>query len=260
MFRTLSNRLGALPLWARVVLAVLVMVAIAHVPAASAAVVGGAVIVKAMVIIPWQPALTRAELDEEVSPSNPNQPEVIPWQLYDTQSQATGVSTTLVFYQTIQGDKTLGNMEGPGQLPDPQYFVVHYAACDILQVPVATALASEPNGGWANVENMLKTCRASFELNMSNKRYGPFSLTMCHATGGATGAGYGYGTAANGTSAGLVNNGVPGSGGFPFGGALVIPPKIGFDVKILWGTAPTLVGGPINIRFSLVGALYRRVL
>jgi hypothetical protein len=95
---------------------------------------------------------------------------------------------------------------------------------------------------------------------MSNKRYGPFSLTMTAATGGATFSGYGYGTAANGTSAGVVNNGIPGSGGYPFSGALVIPPKIGFDITIRFGTAVTLVTTPLNIRISLVGALYRRVL
>jgi hypothetical protein len=151
-------------------------------------------------------------------------------------------------------------MEGPGQLPDPQYLVVHYVACDILQIPTATALANEPNGGLADIENILKTARATFEFNMSNKRYGPFSLTMCHSTGGATFSGYGYGTAANGTSSGVVNNGIPGSGGYPFSGALVIPPKIGFDVTVRFGTAVTLVTTPLNIRVSLVGALYRRVL
>jgi hypothetical protein len=214
----------------------------------------------AMVIIPWQPAMNRDELEAISNPTNANQPEVIPWQLYDTQSIATGASTPLTFFTALNTDKTMSNMEGPGQLPDPQYFVVHYVAADILQVPTATALAGEPNAALANVENILKTVRASWTFNMSNKRYGPFSLTMCHATGGASFSGYGYGTAANGTSAGVVNNGLIGSGGFPFGGALVIPPKIGFDVTVNFAVAPTIVGGPINLRMSLVGSLYRRVL
>lgn len=213
-----------------------------------------------MIIIPWQPAYNKDELDALANPSFANQPEVVPWQLYDTQAITTAVNNPAVFFQTINADKTMSNMEGPGQLTDPQYLIVHYLAADFLQIPTATALANEPNAALANLENILKTCRATVEFNMSNKRYGPFSLTMTAATGGATFSGYGYGTAANGTSSGVVNNGIPGSGGFPFSGALVIPPKIGFDVTVRFGAAPTLVGGPINLRISLVGALYRRVL
>jgi hypothetical protein len=216
-----------------------------------------------MIVVPWQgpngQAYTRAELDAMSNPTFANQPEAIPWQLFDQQNATTALAVPIVFFQAIQADKTLGNMEGPGQLPDPQYLIVHYAACDIQQVPVLTVAASV-NAGLANVENILKTARATFEFNMSNKRYGGFSLTMTAATGGSTGSGYGYGTDAAGESVFLVNNGIPGSGGYPFSGAVVIPPKIGFDITIRNTVAYTLVGGPIGIRFSLVGTLYRRVL
>lgn len=213
----------------------------------------------AMIAIPWQPALSKGQLDLLANPQSANQPEVVPWALYDTQSVANAAAGPFTYFTALNVDKTLSNMEGPGQLPDPQYFVVHYLACDILQIPTATALANEPNQALANVENLLKTCRATATFNMSNKRYGPFPLTMCHATGGATGSGYGYGTAANGTSTFVVNNGNPGSGGFPFCGALIIPPKIGFDVTLNLGAAATL-SATVNVRLTLVGALYRRVL
>ncbi len=214
----------------------------------------------AMIIIPWEPALTRADLDLMSNPIAANQPEVVPWQLYDTQNITTAVATPLVFFGGQNNDKTLSNMEGPGQLTDPQYFIVHYLAADFLQAPAATALANEPNSALANVENVLKTVRATFTFSMSNKQYGPFSLTMAHGTGGASFSGYGYGTAANGTSAGVVNNGIVGSGGFPFSGAVVIPPKVGFNVTVNFSAAPTIVAGPLPLRLSLIGALYRRVL
>jgi hypothetical protein len=220
----------------------------------------GAKALTAMVIIPWSPAMTRDELEAIVNPQQANQPEVVPWQLFDTQDIANAAAGPFVFFGAQNNDKTLCNMEGPGQLPDPQYFQAFYLAADILQVPAATALANEPNSSLANVENILKTCRATFTLNMSNKRYGPFSLTMAHSTGGATGSGYGYGTAANGTSAFLVNNGIPGSGGFPFSGAVVIPPKTGFDVTVNLGVAATILVATVKLRLSLVGNLYRRVL
>lgn len=220
---------------------------------------GGAAPLAAMIIIPWAPAYSRDELDAMANPVFANQPEVVPWQLFDTQSLATATSAPLVYYQTINSDKTMSNMEGPGQLPDPQYLVVQYAACDILQIPTLND-GTAVNAALANVENILKTCRATFEFNMSNKRYGPFSLTMTAATGGATFSGVAEGATAAGATFGAVNNGFPGSGGYPFSGSLVIPPKIGFDVTIRFGTATTLVTGPVNVRFSLVGALYRRVL
>lgn len=220
--------------------------------------VGGAAL-PAMILIPWAPALSRDELDALANPVYANQPEVVPWQLFDTQSLATATSAPLVYYQTINSDKTMSNMEGPGQLPEPQYLVVHYIACDILQIPTLND-GTAVNAALANVENILKTCRATFEFNMSNKRYGPFSLTMTAATGGATFSGVAEGATAAGATFGVVNNGIPGSGGYPFSGALVVPPKIGFDVTIRFGTATTLVTGPVNVRVSMVGALYRRVL
>lgn len=213
-----------------------------------------------MITIPWQPPMNRDDLEAIVNPQSATEPEVVPWQLYDTQPITTAVNAPAVFFSAQNNDKTLCNMEAAGALPDPQYFVVHYVAFDVLQTLTATVLASEPNANAANIENLLKTVRATFEINVSNKLYGPFSLTMCHATGGTTGTMFGYGTAANGTSLAVVNAGVPGTGGFPFCGALVIPPKINFNATIRFGAAPTLVGGPINVRLSLVGALYRRVL
>ncbi len=214
---------------------------------------------KAMIIIPWSPPASKQDLENIVNPQQANQPEVIPWQLYDTQDIANAAAGPFVFFTNQNNDKTLCNMQGPGQLPDPQYFQVFYLAADFLQIPTATALANEPNQALANVENILKTCRASFTVNLADKIYGPFSLTMAHSTGGATFAGYGYGTAANGTSSGVVNNGIPGSGGFPFSGALVIPPKQGFNVTVTIGAAAT-VSATVKLRLSLVGNLYRRVL
>lgn len=212
-----------------------------------------------MVIMDWQPALSRQQLEAIANPTFVNQPEVVPWQLYDTQNIASAATGPFVYYQTINSDKTLSNMEGPGQLPDPQYLIVQYVAADILQIPTVTAQAAEPAGAIPNIENILKTCRATFEFNMSNKRYGPFSLTMTAATGGATGFGYGYGTSANGTGVQWGNNGNPGSGGYPFSGALVIPPKIGFDITVRLSTAATLTA-TVGLRISMVGPLYRRVL
>lgn len=212
-----------------------------------------------MILVPWQPALTKDELIERSDPVVANQPEILPWQLYDTATIANGAAGPFVFFQAINADKTLSNMDGPGQLPDPQYFRIHYIACDLLQIPTVSAHVLPVAA--ANVENILKTCRAAFTLNMSNKRYGSFPLTMCHATGGVTGAAYGYGASVAGNDVFAPNNGVVGSGGYPFGGSVLLPPKMPFDVTVFFATGVTAtLSANLNNRISLVGILYRRVL
>jgi hypothetical protein len=210
------------------------------------------------IFFPWSPAKSAQDLQNIAFPELASQPEVTPHCLFDTQALANAATGPLVFFQNTNNDKTMCNMESAGQLPDPQYFEIYYVICDILQVPTATTLANEPNQALANVENILKTNRATFVFTLSNKNYGVEPLTFCHASGGATFSGYGYGTAANGTSAGVVNNGIPGTGGFPYNGALVIPPKNAFSLVVNLAAAVTL-SATVNIRMGLVGNWYRRV-
>jgi hypothetical protein len=212
-----------------------------------------------MIVIPWNPPYTREQLDNMSNPVMMNQPEVVPWQLYDTASIATAAAGPFTFFTALNADKTLCNMEGPGQLPDPQYFILQYIAADWLQ-PAAVDTGAVVATNLANLDNILKTARATITLNVSNKRYGPFSLTTCHSTGGATGSGWAEGATAAGAQIAAINNGIPGSGGFPIGGSVVIPPKIGFDITVNLGVAATLTNGPVNLRISMFGALYRRVL
>lgn len=243
------------------VVALVALVAAPHLAHAAAR----AGMLTASIFFPWKGAdgssKSAQQLRDIAFPELASQPEVIPHALYDTQSLANGGGGPLVFFQNTNNDKTLCNMESAGQLPDPQYFEVFYVACDILQVPTATALANEPNAALANVENILKTIRATFRFTLASKSYGDEPLTFAHATGGATFSGYGYGTAANGTSSGVVNNGIVGSGGFPYNGALVIPPKNAFSLSVFFGTGLTAtLSATVNIRMSLVGNWYRRVL
>lgn len=254
---TLLGVLSAIGLVAAALAVVCVSPGILHAAAATAATPAG--VLTASIFFPWKPAKSADDLKNIAFPELASQPEVIPHIFFDTQSLATGTGGPLSFFVNTNNDKTMSNMDSAGQLPDPQYFEVYYVSCDILQIPTATALAGEPNAALANVENILKTCRATFEITLASKSYGVEPLMACHSLGGASFSGYAYGTAANGTSAGVVNNGIPGSGGFPYNGALVIPPKNAFKLTVALGANCTLVGGPINIRMGLVGNWYRRV-
>lgn len=208
--------------------------------------------------IKWAPMLTSGQLAAAANPQLANQPEAIPWILYDTQNYVSATTTSLSFFAATNNDKTMSNMESSGQLPDPQYLVCHYVTCDILALPQGTAgHAAAAAGPMNDIDLLLKNGRATFTLQMSNKNYGPFPLAACHSLGGATGTGWGTLTAEANVAVG--NNGIPGSGGFPFLGAIVIPPKVGFGVTLNFAAAQTLSGNT-NIRIGLAGVLYRRVL
>lgn len=160
-----------------------------------------------MIIIPWNPPYNRAQLDAIANPISADQPEVVPWALYDTQPFTNASAAPISFFTAVQNDKTLSNMEGPGQLPDPQYMIVQYVAFDLLQ-PATLGVDAAVNPSIANLSNILTTCRATFTFSMSNKSYGSFPLSMCASTGGVTGLAYDGSAAAAGVSVASVNNGI----------------------------------------------------
>lgn len=197
---------------------------------------------------------SRAKLVALSSPDSAGQPECNAWRLYDTQNWTTASTTTAIYFQSVATDKTLSNMEGPGQLPDPQFFEIAGFECDFLSAPVSAATFVGPAVDMASV---LFTQRGIFTFNMSNKKYGPWPLTAAHGTGGPTVV-----MSNNATPPIFSQSAVNGifDGGFWADKQIVIPPKIGFDVTVQTAAAPTLNLSPTPIRFVLWGVLHRRVL
>jgi hypothetical protein len=196
----------------------------------------------------------RARLIAIASPDQAGQPECNAWRLYDTQNATTATTPTLIFFQTVNVDKTLSNMEGPGQLPDPQFYEIAGFECDVLSAPVSAATFLGP---YNDIANLLFTTRGIFTFNMSNKRYGPWPLTAAHGTGGPVGVMSNNATPPIFSQAAV--NGIF-DGGFWADKQIVIPPKIGFDTTLNFGAAVTLNLSPTPIRFVLWGVLHRRVL
>lgn len=202
---------------------------------------------------------TVAELNAIGKP-NGAKSEAIPYVIYDTQQYpAAGSAAGLQFFLTQQADQTLGNLQTAGILPQPQWFEIHCVYCDFLGVPViraAGAAATTAAGQLDDIELVLKTARATWELNIAQKSYGVMPLTFLHASGGAVGFYAGAFTATTQVNQG--NNGIQGTGWAP-NGSIVIPPTQGFNVTLRF--QPTLV--PISvatyIRISLVGVLHRAV-
>jgi len=198
---------------------------------------------------------TKAALLGQANPQSATQPEVFPWVLYDTQSYTSTSTTTLSFFQTVQTDKSLGNMEGAGQLPDPQFFEMYKVGMDVLLRPAAQA-GHAATGPIDDIAQLVLSGRGNFIFQISNKNYGPFPLSFLHASGGPTG--FGWATMTAEAQVSYANNGIF-DGGFPINGGLVIPPKVGFSIVLNWPAALTLQAS-VNLRVWMFGALYRRVL
>lgn len=202
-------------------------------------------------------ARTRPALARSANPVSAKEPEALPWVLFDTQAWTSTTTITQTYFQAVQGDKTLGNMEGPGQLPDPQYFEIHYIGCDFLLTPNSVASVAVA-GPLNDIAQFLFAQRGTFLFDISNKKVGPFPMSFLHGSGGPTG----YLAITNAASAQkneFANNGIF-DGGFCVGGAILIPPKVGFDIILTLTAAATLQTTPLNVRIWMAGALYRRVL
>lgn len=198
---------------------------------------------------------TKAQLLEQSNPASATQPEVIPWVLFDTQTFTSASTTTLSFFQTVQSDKSLGNMEGGGQLPDPQFMELYRVGLDVLFRPASSAGVA--TGPLDDIAQLVLSGRGTWTFNISNKNYGPFPLSFLHASGGPTG--FLAGTFAATTDVSYANNGVF-DGSYPINGAITIPPKVGFSIVLNWPAALTLANGNTPLRVWLAGPLYRRVL
>lgn len=200
-------------------------------------------------------ARSLAELQAITSPvSVPDgQSEAIRYTFFDTQTYVAAGSAQLSFFQSVNADKTLSNMQSQGQFPDPQYFELWYISCDVL-LPVSSAAVP---AAWADMTSLIETGRPILELVISDKRYVQVPLTFCHASGGISGFGYSVAALAA-TAKEYANNGIF-DGGYCVDGAIILPPKVGFTVNIRWGN-PIAVAADTPIRVNLDGVLHRRVL
>lgn len=195
---------------------------------------------------------TRAQLRQMSTPPSGASPEAIWHQFYDTQDYVSATTTTLTFFATPNVDLTLSNMETGGQLSDPQWLSIYDITLDFLSqnTTQAAGLLGELN----DLSLLLKVGRPTWTLTISDKNYGPYSLTVLHGTGGPSGT-IDAGTLAAGIQ--YANN-MP-TPGWNYKGSLIIPPKTSFRIVVNFGAAQTTTLTPLPMRISLFGILSRRV-
>lgn len=194
-------------------------------------------------------------LASQTRPTDTRLPEAMPYVLYDTQTYPAAGIAHLDFFQAVQGDKTLGNIEVAGTLAAPQFFDIWSIKLDILSTPSAT-IADTAAGIVNDAELILKAARATWTITLASKTLGPIPATYLGASG-IIRAGFDTGRAA---AAGAIIQQLGGidNGGFPINGAVTLPPaqRFGFGMDFVPAQA---VSGNTLLRVSFHGILYRKV-
>lgn len=206
---------------------------------------------------------TKASLRAMVSPQSVpgGNLQAIPYVLFDTQTVTSGLTTQLNYFQAVQADQTLGNMNAGGQLPIDTWLEVEWMF--ITPIVPSASIGTGSVGPWGDMDALMHTGRPTHTLTIQDKDYGQLPCSFYGAEGGWEGFGYNQEI----TTAGIVapvseeyanwGRGV----GFWVGGQITIPPQAGFNARIRWDVAPVLPSGlnPL-IRLSYMGTLHRPIL
>jgi len=209
---------------------------------------------------------TNDQLNNVVTPIAPGQPEGIAWTWFDTQTYTSTTTTQLDFFQAIQADKTLGNMQSQGQMPNPMFFQLYHI---MVYIDIGPSSATQADGGvnvypvTGTINDVRALINGSLSLNIAQKDYYQSKISM---NPGGIGANSQLSVANALTNpeqavASFATNGIPDLRNRNcFWGLIVIPPTQNFIVRMNWSAALTLVSGNTPIVCALDGYLFRRVL
>lgn len=200
-------------------------------------------------------AQSKEAVEAAATPPSGHSQEVIWHQLYDTQTFTDAVTVRLNFFAAVNADKTLSNIEQGGTLPRPQSLAIHNITLDILEtIPVTTSATL--TGSLNDLALLLigSAQRPTWTLTISNKAYGPYSLTTLHGTGGPTG----FGFSSDGVEIIQFAKNDP-AGGWNYFGRVSIPEQMSFGVQIDYAATADITAD-VRFRLSLFGPLNRRVL
>lgn len=210
---------------------------------------------------------TNDQLNNVVTPIAPGQPEGIAWTWFDTQTYTSGTTTQLDFFQAIQADKVLGNMQAQGQFPNPMFFQLYHL---MVYFDIGVSSTTQADGGvdvypiTGSVNDVRRLLNGSISLNIAQKDYYQSKIGMCPGGWGTNAAGVGISNALTNPEQAVASfgtNGVPDLRNRNcFWGLLVIPPTQNFVIRMNWSAALTLVSGNTPIVAAMDGYLFRRVL
>lgn len=199
-------------------------------------------------------AIPTAAVEAAATPASGSSAEVIWHQLYDTLTFTSGTTTRLEFFTQATNDRTLSNMTTPGILPRFYTLRVHNVTLDVLSIiPVTTSATID---GVLNDLALLligANQRPTWTLNISNKDYGPYSLSALHGTGGPDGFGF------SSDGAEIIqyarNACWP---GWNYMGKVTLREQVPFYVVAQWAATATMTADK-RLRMSLFGVLNRNI-
>lgn len=196
-----------------------------------------------------------ADLQALAKPLVADAPEQFPHWLYDTQLLTLATGQDLAFFQNVNADKTLCNLQNQAMLPAQEYFWPQYAMFDpLFNVEVAAATAA---GLYDEINRLVLTSHPQWTFSIKSKTYGPWPLSICHTTGGAVGGGMAGITGPFWLMTG--QNGIA-DGGARIKGIPIIPPMTAFQVNVHWAALVAgVVAATVNCRLTLAGAYFRQV-
>lgn len=191
-------------------------------------------------------------------PARADQPEALPWVMYDTAQYASAGSTRLTFYSSTAAsltDPTLSNLPN-GTLETYQFFEFHREFLSFL-APLSLTTTAAVTGSANDVDILHKAARGTRTLSIGQKTQGPFPIDFFGRPGGATFAG-----TSEGTETAPARNIIQGgetvmNGGFPHGGSYVLGPQT--KMTILLDFNSTAISASMNIRHAIMGIFHRRV-
>jgi len=204
---------------------------------------------------------TFAQLQDEATPKSVEggNMEAVAWTVYDTATYTSAATTQLTFFTNTRATPQLSNLAPAGQFPNPQFFRLFSVSLDVMvpQLNIGAAVPTAIRDIWRMLfgSGTAGEGAPSWTFTLANKTYGAFPVSMLHGTGGPVGFGF---TTAAATGSEYGNNSYP-DGGFSFANSILIPPQQAFQVQLNWDAAQTLLAN-VNLRVSLHGTLYRRIL
>lgn len=211
------------------------------------------------------PGIFTDDYPEEFTAYNtqfPGAKEVLGWQLWDTQTYLSGVTTALPQWFNVRATPDLSNMETAFQLPAPKAFLLRVIRFFVKQRPQSVtpvAVTGPQTGAMDNIAQLINT--GVFVFTVGSKPYVMSPLWFLTAGGGA--AGYmALATSAGGASiyTDMAQNGIADPRAVAsLSKPLFIAPQINFTATVTWPAALTLAGGNTTITFMMDGDLVRPV-
>lgn len=172
--------------------------------------------------------------------------EIIPDQLYDTQTYVDNTTLELNFFNAVRANKSIGNMTQPSVLPNPESFLIQAIRIKYNnQVETDDSGAAGPLASSLNDIVLLQNT-GRMMLTIGHKQYGPWKLWPMPAGSGVMGMMASAGAEAANLAHAYGNTFGKLWGLFPH---LMIAPLQNFQVDLNW---PAAVNGSGNLDIEIM--------